>query len=113
MKNIMPYLTTIIIAGFCIAAAEHRQQWEYASLIESKSLCIWNEPSRQVDTMDGGLTENSTQARVRIYKKLGGIGDTEKIDASAVFSLVGRDGWELVAIREAGESVGYYFKRTK
>ena len=48
------------------------------------------------------------------YKYIYGVDSTRNVEeAWGLVEEAGKEGWELVAVRQTADSVVYYFKRTK
>lgn len=84
--------------------AHGTRAYEYASLLTSSRLCKWTTPQSD-------LLEDGPKGYAQLYKDLGGAKPPEKVSLIDLLNLVGRDGWDLVAIDGGEGPHQYIFKR--
>lgn len=84
--------------------APQTRGYEYAALLTSARLCKWT-------TLQSDLLEDGPGGFAQLYRDLGGAKPPEKVSLIDLLNLVGREGWELVAIDGGEGPHQYIFKR--
>jgi len=84
-----------------IAAAPERVEWEYGVLLRPGSAGGWRA---------AGENLSATKAYT-LYREMGGSEPELQFDNSDLLSLLGQQGWELVAVVAEERGQSFYMKR--
>ncbi len=78
------------------------RRWEYATYRHGAGQCVWD------NGRDKALTEKDDST---IFRRLGGKEKSHLFSIVDLTTLFGRQGWELIEVKDDGAGTTYWFKR--